>query len=125
MADWQHFLTSQYSVEQLLARGFALAVGTLIQAASGFGFSIFVIPLLLRMGISLPEAIVFSMIAQLVGQTRSSIAFSVANRLGLACIYCLYLSFPPPLTRFKRPIYGQERPSGERWPFFALRLSLP
>lgn len=57
-------LFEHFTMGQLIAIGCTIAAATVLQSAVGFGFNLFAIPVLLRCGLELHEAIVVSIVAQ-------------------------------------------------------------
>ena len=62
--EWLELLLAQFSVGELIAIGCTIAAATVLQSAVGFGFNLLAIPVLLRCGLELHEAIIVSVVAQ-------------------------------------------------------------
>ena len=62
--QWFELVLEQFTAAQLVAVAVTIAAATTLQAAVGFGFNLLAIPVLLRCGLELHEAIVVSIVAQ-------------------------------------------------------------
>ena len=64
VVTWLELLFDHFSTGQLVAICCTIVAATVLQSAVGFGFNLFAIPVLLRCGLELHEAIVVSIVAQ-------------------------------------------------------------
>lgn len=65
MLNWLEVALAHFTTVELITIGCTIAAATMLQAAVGFGFNLLAIPILLRCGLELPEAIVVSIVAQM------------------------------------------------------------
>jgi len=66
--DWQEFLLADYEISQLWVIALAIVLGTCLQASVGFGLALCAIPIMLRAGIELHQAMVFALVTQISQQ---------------------------------------------------------
>jgi len=64
VVNWIELLFDHFSAWQLIAIGCTIVAATVFQSSVGFGFNLLAIPVLLRFGLELHEAIVVSIVAQ-------------------------------------------------------------
>lgn len=69
--EFLHDIFAPYTATHLIAIAAGVSLGALLQSASGFGFSLVAVPVMLNAGLPLPEVLVFSFTAQLWQQPAS------------------------------------------------------
>jgi len=80
--EFLHDIFAPYTTVQIIVIAVGVSLGALLQSASGFGFGLVAVPVMLNAGLPLPEVLVFSFAAQLWQQSASVIASTIGLRIG-------------------------------------------